>query len=84
MVIPTDLNHCLLPFILLYTYCLLAKIFSCSCNACHYLLHVKFAGSLVTNGNGGTCAAAGISLRRLPPPQQIVHTFSSVMISSAA
>ena len=54
------------------------------CNACHYLLHVNVAGSLVTNGNDGTCAAAGISLRPLPPPQQIVHTFSSVMKSSVA
>jgi len=54
------------------------------CNACHYLLHVKVAGSLVTNGNDGTCAAADISLRPLPPPQQTVHTFSSVMISSVA
>jgi len=48
------------------------------------LLHVKVAGSLVTYGNVGTCAAAGISHRPLPPPQQIVHTFSSVMISSVA
>jgi hypothetical protein len=38
----------------------------------------------VMNGNDGTCAEAGISLRTLPPPVQIVHTFSSVMISSVA
>jgi len=46
--------------------------------------HVKVAGSVVTNGNDGTCAEVGINLRPLPPPQQIVHTFSSVMISSVA
>ena len=51
---------------------------------CHYLLHVNVAGSLVMNGNDGTCAAAGVSLNPLPPPQQIVHTFSSVMKSSVA
>ena len=54
------------------------------CNACHYLLHVNVAGSLVVNGNDGTCAAAGINLRLLPPARHIVHTFSSVMKSSVA
>ena len=48
------------------------------------MLHVNVAGSLVMNGNDGTCAAAGISLRPLPPAQQIVHTFSSFMKSSVA
>ena len=48
------------------------------------MLHVRVAGSLVTNGNKLTCAAVGIRLRPLPPPQPIVHTFSSVMISSVA
>jgi hypothetical protein len=51
---------------------------------CHYLLHVQVAGSLVLYGNNCTSAAVGISLRPLPPLQQIVHTCSSVMISSVA
>jgi len=46
--------------------------------------HVKVAGSLVTNVNDGTCAEVGISVSPLSPPQHIVHTFSSVMISSVA
>ena len=48
------------------------------------MLHVKVAGSLVTNENDVTCAAVGIGLRLLPPPLQIVHTFSAVMISGVA
>ena len=48
------------------------------------MLHVKVAGSIVMYGSVVTCAAVGISLRSLPPPQQIVHTFSAVMISGVA
>jgi hypothetical protein len=44
------------------------------------LVHVKVAGCHITNENNGTCAAVGIILIPLPPAQQIVHTFSSVMI----